>query len=440
MKLFLLVSFYLFTANIINSQVLRQQSESAFELEWQKTLPSGYPSVSGLQLLNDKIYVTQTGDDEGSAFSIVNPSGEVAFSSANYARIRSLFVYENAIYTMGDERLTKRDPAGNITDEKILSLDGKGNISCKNGKILNGSVYTTNIYSYFLKYSLTGDQTFKKTIGSSDNHLLDIGGNYIYLYSSVFTSNPGSRLLQYDTLGNQKWSVPVGLVTNILADKDDNCYVFSVQPQTSNIVTKFNSNGEVTWSKIIPGQVVLNGFLFGDSLFVCGSESIDAAPGRNQNPTYSVLSVKDGSIIYQQTFDFYSGDEGFGEGFSHVAYDGKALYLGGHTGSENVKNFLVKLSREGNTTGLTDEKGARSSFSIFPNPSGSKFTISCENANSPALKITVRNSLGQVVQKKEIECKGETKWELDLGKQAAGNYTVEIISGKDKVVKKVIVE
>ena len=78
--------------------------------------------------------------------------------------------------------------------------------------------------------------------------------------------------------------------------------------------------------------------------------------------------------------------------------------------------------------------------SIFPNPGGSQFSISCGQSDVNTLNVTVRNISGQVVYKKQISCNDQKTFTLDLGKQAAGNYSVEIVSGKDKTVKKIVVE
>ena len=105
-----------------------------------------------------------------------------------------------------------------------------------------------------------------------------------------------------------------------------------------------------------------------------------------------------------------------------------------------IRLFLVKLSREGNTTGLKEQNIQKTGFSIFPNPGGSKFTITCENNTNSVVNVTVRNISGQVIYQKRINCNADKNFTLDLGKQLAGNYTVEIGSGLDKVIKKVIVE
>ena len=55
------------------------------------------------------------------------------------------------------------------------------------------------------------------------------------------------------------------------------------------------------------------------------------------------------------------------------------------------------------------------------------------------LKVTVSNVLGKVVLRKELSSTGNNSWELDLGKQPSGNYTVEIVNGKERVLKKIVV-
>src|SRR5690606_33644314 len=124
--------------------------------------------------------------------------------------IRSLFIYDSRLYSIGDQHLTQRNLSGNVIKEIMLPRSENGYISTRNGRILNGRVYTTHVHNDFLKFSLTGEQLFKKEIGTlTDNHLLDVGGNFIYVYSSITNPPLGSRLMQYDTLGNQKWSLPM---------------------------------------------------------------------------------------------------------------------------------------------------------------------------------------------------------------------------------------
>ncbi len=412
------------------------------KVEWKKDLTtSGDSEIITDIILNDDLVYTSLRGENGSSIVLYHLNGTQNSVLKENSFIQNLQMLNIQLYSMGGCQLIKRDVHGVINFETCLKLEENWTVSAVAGEIMGSAVYALHFAKMIAAYDLNGQLKWSKALGEvSQNQFLKTGGKYIYVLANISSPAQGNRLFQYDTLGNQNWSLPMGMVTNILADRDGNCYVFSVQPQTSNVVTKLNPDGETVWTKVVSGQVVLNGFLYGDSLFVCGSECIDVAPNRHQNPTFSVLSVKAGAILHQQTLDFYEGDQGYGEGFSHLVYDGKALYLGGHSGSQYVENFLVKLSREGNTTSLPDDKTSRSSFSIFPNPGGSKFTISCAEAGSGTLKVTVRNTLGHVVKSEDISCMGEKSWELDLGKQAAGSYNVEILCGTQKIVKKIVIQ
>lgn len=311
-----------------------------------------------------------------------------------------------------------------------------------NGEIYNNKLYTTNSSRDFVVFNLLGEQLMRKELGNTViNQRLQAKTQNIYLYS-IFQDPPaGGQLMQYDTLGNQKWSIsPGGFVSNIVADNEGNCYTFMVIPQKSNVVKKYDAEGKIMWSQTVPGQSIVNGSLYGDTLFVCGMESIESANGQLQNPAYSAISAVNGEVFWQQTFNFYDGEEGSNEHFTHVVCDGNALYLGGTTGGQTKKCFLVKLSEEGNTTGHNDDKNPRTGFNIFPNPGGSKFTITCSEPATGLLKITVRNGLGQVIKEKHLACEGKNSWDLDLGKQPPGNYSVELEAGNEKVIRKLIVE
>ncbi len=407
------------------------------KVEWKTEFAVGNTGVSGLVVHDQNIYVTQTGG--ASVFNILDAQGAITFTSlANNTRIRSLFLYNNFLYSMGDQHLTKRNLNGNLVSEKMLPFSENGFISATSGQIAGDRAYAIDIHNYFFKFALTGEQLFRKEIGTlTDNHFLDVGGNFIYVYSSITKPALGSRLMQYDTLGNQNWSIAAGgMVSNILADEDGNCYVLSANGEST--IIKYDTEGKVIWSKLLTGQYAINGSLRGDSLLLCGNISLNAITDKNQSCAYSIMSVKTGEILSQQVVDLYE-DINEKEMMTQIAGDGKNIYIGGtHGKMGGVTCFLIKLSKEG-ATGINEETKHKT-FNIFPNPSGSKFTISSEEQGVQSLKVTVRNSLGQVVQKETLSSTDKKNYELDLGKHAAGNYTIEIESGKDKVVKKVVVE
>jgi hypothetical protein len=426
-----LITILVFSTNAL--MLCQTGSTEKLSLEWRKEMTDGITGI--IPASHTLLIATMAG------VSQLNADGaEINFSKSS-SGIYTLEENNGKIYTVGYMNLEERSREGIKMKDVVLYQAENTPLSARNGMVYNNYLYTTNIDRYFFKYDLSGNKMFDKEIGElCENKLLQIGDGNIYVYSLLNKPALGGRLMQYDTLGNQKWSISPGLVNNILADKDGNCYVFVLVAQKSNIVNKYSPSGTLIWSKEVPNQTVNNGFVFGDSLFTCGIQTIESAAGGEQNPVYSILSTKDGKVIHQQMFDFYQGDEGYGECFTQVAYDGQALYLGGSSGSLGyVRSFLIKLSVNG-ATGLKKEKGSTSSFNVFPNPGGSKFTITCENSQASTTNITVRNISGQVVYKKEISCNADKSFTLDLGKQGAGNYTVEIVSGQEKAVKKIVVE
>jgi hypothetical protein len=309
-------------------------------------------------------------------------------------------------------------------------------LSAIEGRIAGATAYGLHWANMLAAYDLNGELKWSKEIAElTQNQFLQYGGNYLYVYSQINKPSLGPRLLQYDTLGNQKWSIGVGDVRAILADKEGNCYAAPVNVETTLI--KYDMEGKVVWSTPVSGQFIQGMSKKGDSILVCGRLALGSE--KNQECAYSIISAKTGEVLEQQSFSIYQPAT-VREYFSQIASDGENIYIGGSYGWEYPKSFLLKLSREGNTTGLKDAEATKTSFNIFPNPGGSKFTISCGASQVNAMKVTVRNIAGQVVYSKKINCNADKSFTLDLGKQPAGNYSVEMGAGEQRVVKKIVVE
>lgn len=302
----------------------------------------------------------------------------------------------------------------------------------------NGSLYYSNYNKFYLFDGSESPLITKQIDGFGDPKFLKQGGDKIYLQGSY--KNLGSRLMQYDTLGNQKWSLPIGLlVYGMYADKEGNCYMLTSEVGGIGHVQKYNAKGELVYDVKLPGQRGTNAFKSGDSLFVCGQVSGAVRVEGQKMAAFCIISVRTGEVYYQQTLNL-DPEPIHQEDFTQIVSDGKNVYVGGYYGGQNKTSVLVKYSKEGNTTGFNDTEITKTSFNIFPNPGGRKFTISCGEAAVKTLQVTVRNIAGKVVYDNKLNCNAERDFTLDLGKQPAGNYTVEIGSGKGKTTKKIIVE
>ncbi len=430
MKTTLSLSVLLLLPAILSSQL---------KVEWQKELDipgSGLEAITGL-ILDQRQNLCVVANQSGTkVFGFNNNSQPVEIYSIPFyvwwvePYLDNFFARENNCLNLHNFN------SGAVLETNCYQMPPAWATTSPVSKIYNNSFYYAGNY-FLCKFKKNGEVVFKKEVAESGNsNFIHAGGGYIYLYGRYNTLSD-TRLMQYDTLGNQKWSIAAGgMVSNILADEDGNCYVLSANGEST--IIKYDTEGKVIWSKLLTGQYAINGSLRGDSLLLCGNISLNAITDKNQSCAYSIMSVKTGEILSQQVVDLYE-DINEKEMMTQIAGDGKNIYIGGtHGKMGGVTCFLIKLSKEG-ATGINEETKHKT-FNIFPNPSGSKFTISSEEQGVQSLKVTVRNSLGQVVQKETLSSTDKKNYELDLGKHAAGNYTIEIESGKDKVVKKVVVE
>jgi hypothetical protein len=92
------------------------------------------------------------------------------------------------------------------------------------------------------------------------------------------------------------------------------------------------------------------------------------------------------------------------------------------------------------TVGM-EERRASSSFSglnLFPNPSTGRVYVTVGTQATGSLKTTVYNVLGQPVYCHLAEPSASHKFEIDLSSQPAGIYFVEISSGQEKLVKRLV--
>ncbi len=87
--------------------------------------------------------------------------------------------------------------------------------------------------------------------------------------------------------------------------------------------------------------------------------------------------------------------------------------------------------------GVSEEDNKYNQMSISPNPSRGQFAIKKNSSISEGSLLQIRNSLGQVVFQKQM-LKDQVK--VDLSDQQAGLYFVSIGEGKNRKVKKLVIQ
>ncbi|MBI3512098.1 MAG: T9SS type A sorting domain-containing protein [Bacteroidetes bacterium] len=79
-------------------------------------------------------------------------------------------------------------------------------------------------------------------------------------------------------------------------------------------------------------------------------------------------------------------------------------------------------------------------FSVHPNPSNGKFTISFSNSNFSDIDIHVLNVVGQEVFNEHLDALNNNEVDIDLTGNADGVYFIQVSDKKDKVTRKIVVQ
>lgn len=84
-----------------------------------------------------------------------------------------------------------------------------------------------------------------------------------------------------------------------------------------------------------------------------------------------------------------------------------------------------------------DEMKTLSTFTVYPNPSDGKITLTDVNLSTPFYTLDITNSLGQLVySRKQISTSGNLV--IDLSKEKAGIYFIQLSDGEKQLRQKLI--
>lgn len=385
--------------------------------------------------------------------------------------------------------------AGNFV--KRMCLRGNGDSIVVNG-------FSVDAQSMFIaKYSSNGDILWLKMAGgapcpdcghpynsingpvflANDSSLNSYVVGYFTL-SAIFgndtITSPDADifLAKYDKEGNFQWIKIYGgnnseIPSAIALDHSGNVFLTghfnttttfgSTTLSSSNIdlfLTKIDNSGNVLWSEA--GQITLGGSA--DALYLKPNGNIILTGGFKGNMTLGSLTTvnsANGDVFIAElnssgigiwsikSNDLVSYGKGGGRGIitdtsgnCYVTgfYDGTVAF-GDSTFTGSMGNVFITKVNPSSTVGIK-ETLFTSGLVISPNPSEGYiiFDYKC-SSEIKAMALAVRNVQGQLIYQKNYNVlNGEIRETVDISDRGKGIYFIEIMTDKERVVSKVVIE
>ncbi len=157
---------------------------------------------------------------------------------------------------------------------------------------------------------------------------------------------------------------------------------------------------------------------------------------------YTLPAPESNEILWRKSLDSlnFNANEVSGVDFSTMIFGLASLpeFLGVDFFIENNDFFNEPC---GTPTGL-DEQNFADGFkvNVFPNPTSGRFFLEIEGNFENKINIVLFNSIGQIVFEKEIQNNNVSATSTELNNFQKGIYFIEVISGRNKTIKKLSVQ
>ncbi|MGZ8553700.1 MAG: choice-of-anchor tandem repeat GloVer-containing protein [Chitinophagaceae bacterium] len=329
------------------------------------------------------------------------------------------------------------DPATNTYTKKIDLISATGNspsgslMKASNGKLygttsLGGSTndgvifeYNPATNTYTKKIDINGNSSGSRPVGS----LVQAGNGKLYGMTGVgsFGLSPG-WIYEYDIATNTYSKTvnftaangrdPLGSLTMANNGKlygmtssggaNNNGVIFEYDPLTQAYVKKFDfngTNGEHPSGTLMQAS---NGNLYGMSLGGAYNDGI-------------IFEYDYINNIFAKTFDFNTTN-----------------------GASPTGTSLIEIITT--VTGIA-EATKEMQFMVYPNPSNNVFTVNYSTPAKGKISLTVTNLLGAIIySESKRNVTGEYSGTIDLSKYPKGIYFLELVSGEERLVKKIVLQ
>ena len=349
-----------------------------------------------------------------------------------------------------------------------------------------------NTWDVFIaKYDATGNVLWAKSAGGisfdeGNSVSADANGNVLVTgaffnptitFGSITLTNTGGYhqnvfIVKYDASGNVLWAKCTAATADavgysVITDPDGNVFVTGrgamlsfdsiTLANTGMFVAKYDVNGNILWAKRATGTGVSynRGYSISSdedgNVFVTGSFSSSAItldsitlflPLGSNNAMFIVKYDANGDAICASVLpasgDGVSADR-FGNAYIGGGFAVNPFIIGADTllptSTSYYRSNVFVAKYNSNISVTVNELNNQESISVFPNPSSGNFTINPGNKTAET-EIYIYDLLGNCILNKSIN----NNLEIDLSFQPKGIYFMEIVSGRKRQVKKLILQ
>ena len=293
----------------------------------------------------------------------------------------------------------------NCSGELLARFDSLGNLTFSNfkwssyedveGLAIDDSLNIFALYFFTNQYGGYGTLSkYNASMNQSWSHYL--GNGYEgYSFGAGLSIDSAGNIFTAGNIGND-WN---SSSDSILFDSN----WIPLKGQTDVAVIKINSSGSLMWIK--------------------------TAGGNKAEFAYDMCVNQFGDCFVAGLFNWhYSGIQN-----DTVIVGIDTLINDGNWG----QSFVAKLEQSNINTSVQTLINNDNIFIIYPNPTSGIFTVNLHNCQAGA-KVIVRDVLGNCFL--ERNCRSESSQEINLSCQPRGIYFVELLSGDERVVRKVTVQ
>lgn len=354
--------------------------------------------------------------------------------------------------------VSKLDPSGNYVWAKNM-FGTSGSIGESIAIDPTGNVCTTGSFSGIVDFD-PGIGTYTLASGAGMNIFvskLDVSGNFVWAKSFYgMAGGNDSRSIAIDGLGNVFTTGEFGGTVDF--DPGIANYSLTVAGQGDIFISKLDASGNFVWAKSMGGPLIEiansialdasgNVYTTGEYEGTCDFDpgvGTFTMTGINYDAFISKLDAA-GNFVWAENLGGTFIDEGrsitldaSGNIYTTGDYEGicdfdpgAGVYNSTTVGLDDC--YVHKMSQGG--VGI-EENILPSKFTVFPNPTTGKVTLSFENGIENAL-LKLINVTGQtIVERMEINSK---KFTIDISDLTSGIYLLEINDGltlyRSKIVK-----